>query len=387
MVRVARRLGQQGLGDLRDELGPPRAGDLRRAVGVVRVHRMAALQLPRQRFLRRHHVRDRDPAHLALLAEHVDHAPVAELRHRQPGEVAQRRLVVEGGGEEGAHVGEEAAASLLGLGASAGTALLLVEAGVLDAEPDPVGHHLEQLRIVPAEVARLEGAHVKHADPPPLEENGNAEERADAALAEHGVRQLGAVDVLDDHRPLLRRHAPDEARADGDADVPRIRLFQPGGGALDEHVAVEQEDGGRVGGEDALHADEQLVEQLVERELRERGVGDRLESLDDLALSARGLVRLGQHRSQPTVRRRALDPLPTWQSSSSTSSARAGRARVAGARLSVDEGRARPATRVTLAPRRRRVKDGSEERWSVHSIARADDGLSRMFLLQAPLFR
>jgi len=99
--------------------------------------------------------------------------------------------------------------------------------------------------------------------------------------------------VLDDHRPLLRRHAPDEARADGDADVPRIRLFQPGGGALDEHVAVEQEDGGRVGGEDALHADEQLVEQLVERELRERGVGDRLESLDDLALSPRGFVRLG----------------------------------------------------------------------------------------------
>src|SRR5439155_20992085 len=66
---------------------------------------------------------------------------------------------------------------------------------------------------------------------------------------------------------------------------------------------------------------------------------------------------------------------------------RAGRARVAGARLRVDEGRARPATRVTLAPRRRRVKDGSEERWSVHSIARADDGLSRLFLLQAPLFR
>ena len=139
---------------------------------------------------------------------------------------------------------------------------------------------------------------MKHADPPPLEENGNAEERADAALAEHGVRQLGAVDVLDDDRPLLRRHAPDEARADGDADVPRIRLFQAGGGALDEHVAVEQEDGGRVGGEDALHADEQLVEQLVERELRERGVGDRLESLDGLALSGHGLVRLGRHHSR-----------------------------------------------------------------------------------------
>src|SRR2546428_350289 len=187
--------------------------DLRRAVGVVRVHRMAALQLPRQRFLRRHHVRDRDPAHLALLAEHVDHAPVAELRHRQPGEVAQRRLVVEGGGEEGAHVGEEAAASLLGLGASAGTTLLLVEAGVLDAEPDPVGHHLEQLRIFLAEVARLEGAHVKHADPPPLEENGDAEQRPDAALPEPGVRQLGPDDELDHHRPVLRRHTPDDARA------------------------------------------------------------------------------------------------------------------------------------------------------------------------------
>jgi len=50
----------------------------------------------------------------------ITHSP--ELRYRQPGEVAQRRLVVEGGGEEGAHVGEEAAASLLGLGRR-GTAL------------------------------------------------------------------------------------------------------------------------------------------------------------------------------------------------------------------------------------------------------------------------
>jgi len=35
------------------------------------------------------------------------------------------------------------------------------------------------------------------------------------------------------------------------------------------------------------------VEQLVERELREGGVDDRLESLIDLALSAGGFVRLG----------------------------------------------------------------------------------------------
>jgi len=100
---------------------------------------------------------------------------------------------------------------------------------------------------------------VEHADHPPLEENGDAQERTDAALAEHGVRQLGAVDVLDGDGVSVRRHPPDEARADGDAHLARVLLLEPRGRAFDEHVAIEKEDGGGVGAEDALHAGEQLV--------------------------------------------------------------------------------------------------------------------------------
>jgi len=56
--------------------------------------------------------------------------------------------------------------------------------------PSPIGRPPPGAAgIVPAEV-RGWRVPVKHAIPA-LEENGDAEERADAALAEHGVRQLG----------------------------------------------------------------------------------------------------------------------------------------------------------------------------------------------------
>jgi hypothetical protein len=43
-------------------------------------------------------VRDGDLFALALVVEQIDPAPVGDLRHRQPGDVAKRLLVVQRGG-------------------------------------------------------------------------------------------------------------------------------------------------------------------------------------------------------------------------------------------------------------------------------------------------
>jgi hypothetical protein len=52
-------------------------------------------------------VRHREPLDLAVRAEHVDCAPVGQRRHAEPGELAQRAVVVERGREQLARLGEE----------------------------------------------------------------------------------------------------------------------------------------------------------------------------------------------------------------------------------------------------------------------------------------
>ncbi len=52
-------------------------------------------------------VRDRHRFARAVLGEQVDRAPVGDLRHGEPGDVAQRLLVVERGGEHVADLREE----------------------------------------------------------------------------------------------------------------------------------------------------------------------------------------------------------------------------------------------------------------------------------------
>ena len=78
---------------------------------------------------------------------------------------------------------------------------------------------------------------------------------------------------------LLRGDPAGEAAADRDPDALLDLLLDPDRRARDELVRllVEQQDRARVDLEDLAGADEQRGEQLVELEMRQRGIRDRLQ--------------------------------------------------------------------------------------------------------------
>ena len=92
------------------------------------------------------------------------------------------------------------------------------------------------------------------------------------------------VDVVEDHRLLLGGDPAGEATTHRDADALLYLLLEPECRPRDElvRVLVEQEDRTRVDLEDLPRPLEQRIEQLVEPQVRERGVGDGLQPPDSL---------------------------------------------------------------------------------------------------------
>jgi hypothetical protein len=115
---------------------------------------------------------------------------------------------------------------------------------------------------------------------PAVAHQGRAEQRPDALLAQDRVQDVGVVDLGQEERLTRRRDAAREPRAEGDAHPLGDLLLDPlrrGGDELAPR-RVEQEDGGRVGVEQLADPAEQLVEQLVEAEVRERRVRQQLDA-------------------------------------------------------------------------------------------------------------
>ena len=163
-------------------------------------------------------------------------------------------------------------------------ALGLEEARMLDRERGPVGHELEQLDLVLLEVAQMERADVENTAHLALHDEGHAEHRLDPFLPQDRVEDVRVVDVVEDHRPLLGGDPAGEAPADRDADALLDLLLDAERRARDELVRllVEQQDRARVYLEDLAGAVEQGREQLVEAQMRQRGVRDRLQPPDAL---------------------------------------------------------------------------------------------------------
>ena len=152
----------------------------------------------------------------------------------------------------------------------------LEEPLVLDRERRALGHPLEEVDVVRREDAVRQRADVDDAAHLPAHRERRAEQRLDPLLAQDRIEDVGGVDVLDHHRRRLRSDPAGEAPAERDADARLHLLFDPLRGAGDELVRllVEQQERGRVGLEDVADPDEQLVEQPLERQERERRVGD-----------------------------------------------------------------------------------------------------------------
>jgi hypothetical protein len=88
------------------------------------------------------------------------------------------------------------------------------------------------------------------------------------------------VDLLEEHRLLLRRDPAGEAPAERDPDALAHLLLDAAGRRGHEVLPrrVEQEDGGGVDDQEVAHPVEHLDEELLDAEARERGVGDSLDA-------------------------------------------------------------------------------------------------------------
>src|SRR3954451_23283435 len=117
-----------------------------------------------------------------------------------------------------------------------------------------------------------------------LDEDRDAEHRLDPLLPQDRIEAVGGVDVVEDHRPLLRGDPAGEATTDRDADALLSLLLDAERSPRDElvRVLVEQQDRARVDLEDLPRPLEQRIEQLVESQVRERSVGDGLQPPDTL---------------------------------------------------------------------------------------------------------
>jgi hypothetical protein len=85
------------------------------------------------------------------------------------------------------------------------------------------------------------------------------------------------VDVLDRDRAPLRRDPAGEPLPERDADAALDLLLEALRGPRDELAGLVNKDRRRIRLEESTDPVEELVEELVERAVRERGLGDRLE--------------------------------------------------------------------------------------------------------------
>ena len=158
----------------------------------------------------------------------------------------------------------------------------VVKLRTLDPERRAFRGSLEEVCLVRREVARHERPHVDHAEDASASKQRGAEQRLEPLLAEDGVEDVRVVDVLDRDDFALRSETPREALSNRDANAGFDLLLETRGRAGDDLASsvVEQENRARVGFEDLAHPDHELVEQVGRREMRQRDVGDHLNSTE-----------------------------------------------------------------------------------------------------------
>ncbi len=159
---------------------------------------------------------------------------------------------------------------------------LVVDAGLLDRDGEPLGDELEQLGVVPRERARRQGADVQDADDVLADRERHAEQGLDPLLAQERVVHVGVIDVREADRPALCCDSAGEAPAERDPNA-LLDLFLDADGSTGEEVpplGVDQEHRARVDAENRADPVEKLVQKRIELEMGEAGVHDRLHVLD-----------------------------------------------------------------------------------------------------------
>ena len=150
-----------------------------------------------------------------------------------------------------------------------------------EPDRDTVGRLLEQLHIVPAEVALLQRAHVDDTDRPAVDDQRDTDQARDPPAADQWVEHVRVLHVGEHDGPQLRGDPSGEPFADRDAEARLQLLLDPDGRVGEELVAllVEQQDRAGVGGEEGAGAVEHVARPLG-AVIRECGVRDGLQAVE-----------------------------------------------------------------------------------------------------------
>ena len=219
---------------------------------------------------------NRETHDLAVLAGHVDRAPVGEPGHRELGQLPERSVVVERGGEQLARLGEErhppAQRLLLGIEARAGERLRSL----------PGKRHLHLAALEPELDLGAERERHRTEDASLDGERENHERGAVLALLRELGEELVALGDGRDEQRLAGSHDVRHRQPGGDGEVLPVlhdrALVALLGEQLDPlAVLAEHSDrpGPRFGGADSLGQDR--VEHLARRDRLGEQLGDPLE--------------------------------------------------------------------------------------------------------------
>ena len=158
---------------------------------------------------------------------------------------------------------------------------------MVDRDRGSVCGELQQVDVVDGELPRHERADVEDADDAAAHEQRHAEQRLDPFLPQDRVEHVRVVDVVEDHRPRVAGDASREAAPERDAHALLDLLLDPDRRARDEllRLLVEQQDRARVAADHLPGPAEQRVEQVLELEVPERGVGQGLEPAQALRIA------------------------------------------------------------------------------------------------------
>ena len=154
-----------------------------------------------------------------------------------------------------------------------------MEAGLFDGEGGAVAGELEEVAVLVGEVAWGEAADVQDAEDGAFDDQGDAEQGLDALLAQDRVEDVGVVDVGDGDGAALGGDAAREAAAEGDAHALFDFLLDALGGAGVQRLALEQEDRDGVDLHDVGDPLQQLLQQVLLRQVGQRRIGHPLQRL------------------------------------------------------------------------------------------------------------
>jgi hypothetical protein len=156
---------------------------------------------------------------------------------------------------------------------------LLMRERAVDRDGGPLRHHLQQLHVLLRKPPRGERPNVHDSDHVAVRDQRYAREGLDPLLSQDRIEDVAVVDVVEDDGSAMGRDAAGEALPEWDAHAALDLLLDSFRRARHELGAgfVQQEECGRVGVQRFADAEEQLVEQPLERQMCERDIGDSLE--------------------------------------------------------------------------------------------------------------